>query len=1180
MSNYQLLLQKLDEFIRKHYQYQIIRGAIYFLALFLASVLAFAVIEYYGHFSQGIRTGLFYTFLAVNSVGLIYWVGLPLMKLLKLGQSLSHRQAAKTIGQHFPEVKDKLLNTLQLHDMVDQKADQRLIEASINQRIEALKPVPFSQAINLRETKRYLKYAAAPLVVLLIISFISPRMVLDSTERLLNHRTYYEEQAPFDFKLLNDSLSAVQEEAYTVAVKTKGRTLPEKMYVHIGENRFRMSQKKVNKHRYTIRNLRRDFQMQFEANGFFSKTYKVNVLPQPSLRSYRVKLDYPEYLNKRDKVRKNVGDLDVPEGTTVKWEFRTRNASQLAMNFQDTVQNPDQTGKNQFSLAKTFYQSQPYRVKLANKHMKSPDSTQHFVSVIPDAYPKIRVERKQDSLSSKRQFFSGEVSDDYGLSSLAFHYKYTKSPDTSKTNQGLHTQQLGIEQGQSLKQFFHSFNLNKLDIKPGDEITYYFKVWDNDAVNGHKTSRSQQFTLNAPTEDELEKQMEKTQKEVQKELETASKKAKKLQEALKKARQKLLNKDQLSWEDKQFVKETLEQYRSLKKQVNQLQDQYRQNLRQQDEYQQLDKEMKEQYQRMNEIMKKSMSKKLQKELQELEELLDKGDKKAIQKQMEKLRKKNENTQSQLERSQELYKQLALEQKMKATSKDLEKLSKKQKALSEKTDKAETEEKSETPDPSSDAKDDQKPAQESKAEDSRQKDKGTEDGKAAEQSREKNQNNKDDGRQSQKLQSKDQQAGKQQQSPQEQQQSLNKDFDDVKKDLQDIEKLKQKLDKQENMRELKRKSQETQKLMQESLEKLRQQNNDGASKKQQKAGEKMKSMAKKMRQQMKKMSKKSIQLNYKKVRQILENLIHFSKKQENLIKKFDKINNYNPQFVKNASKQTRLKEETEMIEDSLQALSQKVMQIKTKVNREIADINYYMKKVRGYISDRKIGKIRSSQQYIMTAANNLAVMLSELMSKMQQQMASQMKGGQMCQNPKPGQMGKKTGKSMSEIRKMQKKLGKKMGELKKGKQGEKQGSGSKELARLQKLQQQIRQRLREMRKNKDMKGEKDGESPLKKAEELMEKQEQNIINNNISGKTMKRQQQINVKMLEAQDAQRKQGRDKKRKSKTAEQLFRENPPALEEYKEKRKRQIELLQTVPPKLRGYYRMKVQEYFKEIE
>lgn len=114
----------------------------------------------------------------------------------------------------------------------------------------------------------------------------------------------------------------------------------------------------------------------------------------------------------------------------------------------------------------------------------------------------------------------------------------------------------------------------------------------------------------------------------------------------------------------------------------------------------------------------------------------------------------------------------------------------------------------------------------------------------------------------------------------------------------------------------------------------------------------------------------------------------------------------------------------------------------------------------------------------------------------------------------------------------------------------------------------------------MKGDKEGQDQLKEVQELMKEQEKNIINNNVTGETFKRQQQIEVKMLEAQEAQRTQGRDKKRKSKTAQDLFQKNPPELDEYKEERERQIELLQSVPPKLRGYYRLKVQEYFKNIQ
>ena len=1184
MTNYQLLLTKLDEFIRKYYQYQLIRGGIYLLALFLASGLLFTVLEYYGHFSKAIRTGLFYTFMAVNVSALVYWVGLPLIHLLQLGQVISHEAAARVIGQHFPDVKDKLLNTLQLQQMAtDQGADQQLIAASINQRIEDLKPVPFSEAIDLSETKRYLKYAAAPLLLLVIVSFISPRMVLDSTERLLKHRTYYEEQAPFSFELVNDSLQAVRQEAYTVELNLDGNTLPDAVYVLVDGNRYRMNKEDVDKHQYTIRNLREDFEMQFEANGFYSSTYEVNVLPQPRLRSYQVKLDYPNYTRKADEVRQNVGDLDIPEGTEVTWQFKTNNAEQVKVAFQDTVRQLEPSAEDQFSVSKRVYSSQPYQIKLANQHMVSPDSIEHYLSVVPDAYPKIKVEQREDSLSRKRQFFSGEASDDYGLSQLSFRYKYTRSDDTAKTNRGLQTEQLSLDKGQTLHQFYHTFDLNKLSIEPGDELTYYFEVYDNDGINGRKSSRSQQFTFRAPTEDDLKEQMDKTQEAVKDQLASASKKARKLQDQLEKARQKLLNKDKLSWEDKQFVKETMKQQKSLRKQIQNLQQQYRDNLRQQNEYQQLSEQMKEQYERMNEIMNKASSEEMQKEMEKLEDLLDKEDKQAIQEQMEQLRRQNKGTQKQLDRSLELYKQMALEQKMRSTANELEDLAKKQKELTEKPDQ-----KSKT-DQNADGSKKEQPEGDN-SEEASDNDKGGEEdtNKQDSSGKENKDGNSNKGEQQDQKAGKNQQQGSDeqqsadQQSAEDQQESLNEDFKDIDEELGDIDELQQKMQDSQpaDMDELKKQSQETQKLMQKSLQKLRQQNSSGASQKQQKASEKMKQMSKQMRKQMSKMSQESLQLNYKRVRQILENLIHFSQEQEDLIKKFDNINNYNPQFVKNARKQTQLRVETEMIEDSLQALSQKVMQIESTVNREIEDINYYMEKVREYISDRQIGKIRSSQQYIMTAANNLAVMLSELMGKMQQQMASQMKGGQMCQKPKPGQMGKKSGKKMGQLKKMQKKLGQQLKQLKKGKQSDRQGASSKEMARLQRMQQKIRQQMREMQKNKEMKGDKEGQDQLKEVQELMKEQEKNIINNNVTGETFKRQQQIEVKMLEAQEAQRTQGRDKKRKSKTAQDLFQKNPPELDEYKEERERQIELLQSVPPKLRGYYRLKVQEYFKNIQ
>ncbi|MFM9985595.1 MAG: hypothetical protein ACKVOK_10215, partial [Flavobacteriales bacterium] len=67
MSNqtaYQALVARLDDFIRKYYKNQMIRGAIYAVALLLGSYLLVTLLEYFGRFSTGVRTFLFYGFIA------------------------------------------------------------------------------------------------------------------------------------------------------------------------------------------------------------------------------------------------------------------------------------------------------------------------------------------------------------------------------------------------------------------------------------------------------------------------------------------------------------------------------------------------------------------------------------------------------------------------------------------------------------------------------------------------------------------------------------------------------------------------------------------------------------------------------------------------------------------------------------------------------------------------------------------------------------------------------------------------------------------------------------------------------------------------------------------------------------------------------------------------------------
>ena len=100
MDNYQLLVQKLDQFIRKYYVNQMIRGLLYSIGLIVLLFIMFNAAEYYYYFSTGVRKGLFYSFIGISSMALIGWVLMPMLKYFRLGSTLSNDQAANIIGDH------------------------------------------------------------------------------------------------------------------------------------------------------------------------------------------------------------------------------------------------------------------------------------------------------------------------------------------------------------------------------------------------------------------------------------------------------------------------------------------------------------------------------------------------------------------------------------------------------------------------------------------------------------------------------------------------------------------------------------------------------------------------------------------------------------------------------------------------------------------------------------------------------------------------------------------------------------------------------------------------------------------------------------------------------------------------------------------------------------------------
>ncbi|HYG51472.1 MAG TPA: hypothetical protein VD905_11245, partial [Flavobacteriales bacterium] len=478
-ENFDALLVKLDEFTRKYYKNQLLRGTLIFLSVILIAFIACLLTDFFAKLSTSGRTFLFFSFTGLSLFSFFTLIVMPLSKLYKLGKIISYKQAATIIGQHFPQVNDKIINTLQLQESPDVSGTQKeLILASINQKIRDLKPVAFTAAVDLRENRRYLKYAVPPMAVLLLLGLVRPEIVTDGAERIYNYDAEYKPVAPFRFVVLNKELVTAEKSDYTVQLKFTGESLPADASIVIGDITYRLIKTSKTNFEYTLRNVQGHTRFHFTAAGFDSRDYELKVLPRPTLLDFNIKLEYPKYLGKQDVTINKTGDLNIPEGTKVTWNISTKNTEKLRFLLGDSAYSliPLESGFSQFKFRARS--SARYSFMAYNSKVKIHDSLGYFINVIPDQYPQITVDETIDSIQVRNRYFMGQVNDDYGLSNLKFYYRHI--PDSMK-NSGkefdLKDMPVSFAKAGTGSKFIHYWGMEGLVLNPGDQVEYFFVVW-------------------------------------------------------------------------------------------------------------------------------------------------------------------------------------------------------------------------------------------------------------------------------------------------------------------------------------------------------------------------------------------------------------------------------------------------------------------------------------------------------------------------------------------------------------------------------------------------------------------------------------------------------------------------------------------------------------------------------
>jgi hypothetical protein len=1091
-KSYKQFVDKLNSYIRKFYLYQLIRGGMLFILLLLAYLGSIALLEYFNYFDPKVKLIIVVISLIITLLIAVYLLIVPFIKLLGLGKLLTFYDVSDLLNKRYPEIKDRLINILELASRSESNYSNDLIQASINQKINELKIFSFTDAIRYKDLKPVF-FVFIATVLFFTMGFVSfPDVFRESSVRLIRYQQQFEKPAPYTFNLLTQNMEVVMGESLELILSCEGKQVPQTMYVNIGGNDFLMTKEKQ-QFRYTLENVNSSFTIYFTDKKYYSRDYAIKVINKPFISGFSLIVEPPSYTGLITETLHNIGDLKIASGTAVTWHINTVDTDSLELILNDSISLKGSKTEQGFEVKKTFFNNTDYRIAVKNARLKEENSLVYKVQIMPDLFPEIKVVQVRDTLDFKTFHFKGNIGDDYGFHQLVF----TISADGKDSIINLPITPSFLNQD-----FYYSFDFESVK-EMGKSFKYYFSVYDNDFINHFKRSISESFTFSFPDYQEIVSKENEDMNSIDQLLDKSSKLTKEIQQEFENFKRKQINSNMSDWEKFQSVKDIVNKKNELENVLEQIAQQNKDANNFLNSFSEEKQELVKKQEQINELLKEVLTDDLKKLFEEFNELSKQFDPRKFDQLSKEMNTGLDDLSKQLDKNMQLLKKMKVEQKVERVMDELDKLAQSEENIQKDI-----------------------------------KDKGTFN-EAAEDEK--------------------QNAGH---------------FDELQKDYKDALDFNKDLEKPMNLLDMEREFNDIQQNYQENLGNMDKKNKKKSSEGVGENAKKIKEMAFAMNQMMKNNKKKENEVNIEVLKQILDNLILVSFDQEKLLGRLGKIDYNNPLVNDIKVKQRNMQGQVDFVKDSLYALSKRTPEISSVINKELLALETNVDFSFDNLESGNIGGARMYQQYVITAANNLALFLSEALDNIKQQQNGE--GDEDGDNNKPGKKGSKPslGKLKESQQSIKEQLQKMIDEMKNGNKGQLSKSIGQTIAQQEIMQQLIREMLNGGNVGKQAEGQ------LKAIEQLLEQSRRDLINKNINSELINRQNLILSKLLDAEKSEIERDVDDKRESKTALDVKKANPQGYFEYKNKTEYENELLKRNNNQLRSFYDQKYNSFLNQIK
>jgi hypothetical protein len=1096
---YHSLVERLAAVHRKVQRKTVIIGAAITLGVISLVLLSISAVESLMRFESGGRFLLLVLFIAVL-LGVAGWfILLPVLK-----KKFSVDETAQLIGTAFPALGDRLLNALQIY----RESTNVFSEKALARAAGLARANDFTKAVRFDDAKNFFGVSGAALLVTVIAFAVPPLELTPAAKRIFLFGKDFTPPPPFRIESLSKDIELTKgndAELQFEVHETDGVPLPDVRRLSLkflDERGFEIQDVKIfpdstGRFVYKLRNA--DKALTYFAESDIAKKvvqsskHRLTILDRPRVAAFQLMLEPPRYARLSvQTLEPNFGDASALRGTLVSVKLKSSKPLKSAR----LIAEPDSSvvmrvENDSAFLSFSLKQDMTYRLALVDESgLASEASATYELRATPDEPPQIKlVEPKQTSVDmppSLRLAVAATIRDDYGFSAITLRSRISKS-EFKQVKDMFESTDLSLENknpnGSELERgIFHEWNLAAMNVLAGEEVEFYLEVFDNDAVSGFKSARTELCKLRLPSLDEIFKEQEKQEKETIAGVEKQLEQAKAVQEELSRVQDELRQKSRADWQDKKALDLAQQKQEQVQKNLAALEETLQKMTEQMKENSLVSEETLQKYEELQKMLEELQSPDMKNTMEQMKQALEQMNEQQIRESLKDMQFNEEQLKKTLERVKENLERMQITRKLDENIKRLDEMAKKQDDLKKET----------------------------------------------EQTNPKNAERIDE-------------LKKEQAALKNEEKGLQKSLDELQKKMDEFPKAeKMPLAESQKFNE-QRRDDNIQKDLNEAEQKLSEKSPQEAAPKQQSASQKMqqqKASLQKMQQEMQQQKKSEV---LQAMQNAVQSALSLSMQQEELMKQSSQRGQTQESQKQNAAEQGNLKESLSQLSEEINQLGKKSSAMKQQMLSQLAKAEMKMNEAMSAMEQRN-GNPQQSMQASMAMLNEFASQTAEAMQGMMGQ--GKQKGQGQGEGDEEGEGDGEGMDGLAKQQEGLNQESGDMGQGEKRDAPNRQERLMQMAAQQRMIQQQL-QEMAQKQKEKEAQGKSGGKllGDMNKVAEDMEKAAEALERGEVSPELKKRQQQILSRMLESTKSLQKRDEEERREAKTAKNIFNPSPAEL-------------------------------------